>query len=254
MKKKPLFIAFTNQKGGVGKSAITVLMASYFHYLRSSHVLVVDCDYPQHSIHGMRERDKESILKSESYRQLLMAQYERIAKKSYPILKAEPADALQSVERYIKESGQEFDLVFFDLPGTVSTAGVLTTLFNMDWVFIPVVSDRMVMQSSMVFASSLRSYLDHHPEAPLKGVWLFWNRVQPRSSQEVFAQYNDLMKELHINVFATTLPDSPRYSRELSNSAGKPFFRRTVHPPMPKLLEGSRLEEFANEMATLVNL
>ena len=34
MKKKPLFVAVSNQKGGVGKSAITALLASYFHYVK----------------------------------------------------------------------------------------------------------------------------------------------------------------------------------------------------------------------------
>ena len=48
MKKEPLFVALSNQKGGVGKSTLTVLLASYFHYHKAKNVLVVDCDYPQH--------------------------------------------------------------------------------------------------------------------------------------------------------------------------------------------------------------
>ena len=55
MKKEPLFVALSNQKGGVGKSTFTVLLASYFHYLKGYNVLVVDCDYPQHSISTMRD-------------------------------------------------------------------------------------------------------------------------------------------------------------------------------------------------------
>ena len=33
MKREPLFVALSNQKGGVGQSTFTVLLASYFHYL-----------------------------------------------------------------------------------------------------------------------------------------------------------------------------------------------------------------------------
>ena len=256
MEKQPLFIAFTNQKGGVGKSAITVLVASYFHYLKDKNVLVVDCDYPQHSIHGMRERDMDAVLKSESYKQLLMAQFERIDKKAWPIIKVEAAEAKQAADDYVKKSKQKFDLVLFDLPGTVSTEGVLTTLFNMDYVMIPIISDRMVMKSSLVFATSLQNYLDNHSDVPLKEVWLFWNRIQARSSKEVFEQYNGILAELKIKVFSTTLPDSPKYGRELSNSGGhgKPFFRSTVHPPVPSMLTGSRLEEFAQELAKIIKL
>lgn len=32
MKKEPLFIAFSTQKGGVGKSAMTTIVASILHY------------------------------------------------------------------------------------------------------------------------------------------------------------------------------------------------------------------------------
>ncbi len=39
-------ISICNQKGGVGKSALTTLLASYLHYICKCKVLVVDCDYP----------------------------------------------------------------------------------------------------------------------------------------------------------------------------------------------------------------
>ena len=49
MKKEPLFIAFASQKGGVGKTAFTVLTAGILRYQRGHNVTVVDCDPPQHS-------------------------------------------------------------------------------------------------------------------------------------------------------------------------------------------------------------
>ena len=47
METTPVSIAVCNQKGGVGKSTFTVLLASYLHYFAGYDVLVVDCDYPQ---------------------------------------------------------------------------------------------------------------------------------------------------------------------------------------------------------------
>ena len=41
----PASIAVCNQKGGVGKSTFTVLLASYLHYTLGQDVLVVDYGY-----------------------------------------------------------------------------------------------------------------------------------------------------------------------------------------------------------------
>lgn len=61
MKKETLLVAFSTQKGGAGKTTLTVLMASYFYYVKGMDVVVVDCDYPQYSIKDMRERDIKNI-------------------------------------------------------------------------------------------------------------------------------------------------------------------------------------------------
>lgn len=61
MSKEPLFVAVSNQKGGVGKSALTVVLASYFHFEKNLNVAIIDCDSPQHSLVRMRERDKKAV-------------------------------------------------------------------------------------------------------------------------------------------------------------------------------------------------
>ena len=65
MKKRPIFIAFSTQKGGVGKSVFSVLSASYLHYKQNYNVLFVDCDYPQSSLLKMRQRDLKRVEQDE---------------------------------------------------------------------------------------------------------------------------------------------------------------------------------------------
>ena len=43
-KEKELLVAIASQKGGVGKSVFTVLLASVLHYRKGLRVAVVDCD------------------------------------------------------------------------------------------------------------------------------------------------------------------------------------------------------------------
>ena len=70
MKEKTKFVAFSTQKGGAGKTTLTVLAASYLHYVKGFNVAVIDCDYPQHSIVEMRERDLKLALEDEHYKRL----------------------------------------------------------------------------------------------------------------------------------------------------------------------------------------
>ena len=55
MEHTPVRVSVCSQKGGVGKSSLTVLVASWLHYVMKRNVLVVDCDFPQWSIHTQRE-------------------------------------------------------------------------------------------------------------------------------------------------------------------------------------------------------
>lgn len=61
MNKRPILVAFSNQKGGVGKSTVTIVLASYFNYVKGLNVAVVDCDYPQFSLDKLRGRDLKNL-------------------------------------------------------------------------------------------------------------------------------------------------------------------------------------------------
>lgn len=39
-KKEPKYVAFSTQKGGAGKTTLTVLIASYLHYVKGAPVKV----------------------------------------------------------------------------------------------------------------------------------------------------------------------------------------------------------------------
>ena len=113
---KPTYVAFSTQKGGAGKTTITVLVASYLHYVKGYNVAVVDCDFPQYSIHDMRKRDMDMTMKDDHYKALAYEQFKRLAKKAYPIVCSKPDDAVDAASRLV-ESGVPLDFVFFDQIG-----------------------------------------------------------------------------------------------------------------------------------------
>ncbi len=253
MKKEPKFVAISNQKGGVGKSAMTVLLASFVHYSRNKNVLVVDCDFPQHSIKLMRDRDVMVVSKNDYYKKMMVAQFSEIKKKAYTILSSSPDKALETANAFLDTTELDYDIIFFDLPGTVNTAGVFNSLINMDYIFTPVVSDQMAMKSSISFATSLQDFITIHKEAPLKGFYLFWNMIDNRVSKDVYNAYNKIIRQLNLNLLQTVMPHTHRYSKELSETS-RVFFRCTLFPPSNPLLQGSKLDELADEILTIVKL
>ena len=130
-KEKELLVAVASQKGGVGKSVFTVLLASVLHYRKGLRVAVVDCDYPQHSIALMRERDMESVMKNDDLKVSLYRQHERIRKLAYPVIKSDPEKAVFGAAAFWLQGSVRWD-------GTPVSAGMLLLALLCGMVLLPV--------------------------------------------------------------------------------------------------------------------
>ncbi len=252
MKKEPLFVALSSQKGGVGKSTFTVLLASYFHYLKGKNVLVVDCDYPQHSVKALRELDVKNVEKNARLQAALMELLGDNGRKAYSILTSTPEEANRTASAFISSSDVDYDLVLFDLPGTINTTGVLQSILNMDYVFTPIMQERLVMLGSMNFVLAVREYLQRHPESPLRDVYMFWNRMDRRVSKELYNAYSEIIRSLKLPVLETAIPSAERYNKDVG--LGGNVFRSTLFPPSASALKGSNLDVLAEEMAMILKL
>lgn len=127
---------------------------------------------PQHSISRMRDRDIESVQESDFLKVVLYRQHEQIRKRSYPVIKSNPEKAIEDLYRYIEEQDAVFDVVLFDLPGTLRSEGVVHTISAIDYIFIPLKADNVVMQSSLQFAEVVEEELIARHNCNLKGIYL----------------------------------------------------------------------------------
>jgi len=253
MKKETLFIAFSTQKGGMGKTALTVLMASQLHYTKGYHIGIVDCDYPQHSVGEMRKRDTDLVMKDEYFKLLAYRQFSTLGIKAYPIKECTADKAIDMAEELMQTSDKDFDIIFFDLPGTLNSQGVIRTLASMDYVFTPVSADRVVLESTLQYATMLNDNLIVPKKGNLKGLFLFWNMVDGREKTPLYNAYEKVIAELSLNLLKTILPDSKRFRREVSDQR-KSVFRSTLLPTDKTQLKGSNIEELADEICQTINL
>ena len=250
MEKKTLLVAFSTQKGGIGKSALTVLMSGYFHYIKGYNVGVIDCDYAQFSIFNMRSRDRNIATTVDHYKLMAFNQLKK-GKKPYPVVKSMPTDAVIAAEKMICESEKHLDIIFFDLPGTMNSEGILSTLSMMDYIFSPISADRMVLQSTLEFASLLNENIISTARGNIAGLYLVWNQVDGREKTDLYDLYEKIIAELGLQVMKNFLPDTKRFRHELTEEI-KPVFRCTLFPVDKQLVKGSNIDLLADEIEGII--
>ena len=249
-KDKPLYVAFSTQKGGAGKTTLTVLMASYLHYVKGYDVAVIDCDFPQYSIHDMRKRDMDRISKDDYYKVQAFELIKTLQKKPYIIECSRAEEAIGKAEAL--QASLPLDFIFFDLPGTVNNAEVVSTLSRMDYIFTPIIADRVVMESSIKFATVINEQMVVTGRSDIKGIYLIWNMVDGREKTELYDIYEKVCAEFALPVLKTFLPDSKRFRKE-SETGRRSVFRSTIFPPDKVLVRGSNIDALTDEILSFIH-
>lgn len=93
---KTRFVAFATQKGGIGKSTITALVANYIHNVKGFNVAVIDCDEPQHNIADLRDEEMELIKDSAYFKAQACEHFKKLGKKSYCVMRSNALNALMT--------------------------------------------------------------------------------------------------------------------------------------------------------------
>jgi cellulose biosynthesis protein BcsQ len=253
MSKQTKYIGFCSSKGGVGKSSMTIIMASYLHYTRGLTVAILDCDFPIHSIHQVREREAAFVGHSTAHQKMMADQFNDTGQKIYPVIVSTPADSFHDLRSFLKSADKEFDLVIFDLPGTTNTPGVLSTIACLDHVFIPISSDALVMESTLLLVSILTGSVIGRPDSNLKSANLFWTKVDKREKTIYYERYNRIIEQFGLNRLQAMIPDRKRFNKEIDFDQPLPY-RTTLFAPERRFAKEAMLDELATEICSIVGI
>ncbi|MDP9079983.1 MAG: ParA family protein [Bacteroidota bacterium] len=179
-----MIILIGNQKGGAGKSTITLLLANYLTQAKKREVTVIDFDYQQ-SIAQKYERAK--LLENEEHYTVVAASLEH-----FPGMK----NIL---------CGDENQIVLIDLPGKLDDDGLIAVFEAADLVICPFSYDEFSFESTVLFSVVLRKINSKVP------IIYVPNRVKANVKYET---RNDVDEQLlKLGSVTTPLPDRIDFQR-----------------------------------------
>lgn len=249
----PVYVAFATQKGGVGKSTLTTLMASYLYYVEGVEVVAVDCDSTQHSLNVYREHDLLVTKENPYLKKTLHRFYSQFKKSAYPILMTSPTEALDVANQHI-EGGNNPKVVFFDITGTINDNRIVELIANMDYLFVPITPETGEMASSISFANNVLNRMMTTGVTKIQEMRLVWNKINSREKPRLVEVIDRYIEKLGLSSLETVLVKSNKFEkdgREIGNSG---IFRSTMLPPDKRLLKGSNLEELVREIREIIKV
>lgn len=178
-------VSFYTQKGGCGKTTLTVISASYLSYVLHKRVLVIDAD-PQHSLSSLREDEMDSY--ETFFRQRMV---ERGAGEPYEVRYRPLREAVSDLRAEIASG--VFDYVFVDLPGTINDPGVVMALSLCDCVIVPLEHNVPSFKSSLSSAAVISRAIRRGEGSRISSLSAVYNDV-PHTQMGKLAAFMDLIR------------------------------------------------------------
>ena len=218
-------ISVVSQKGGVGKTTITALLASvlFFHYRFK--VAIIDADYAQFCLFKRREDELELVKKSEK----LHAAYQLLYKDRdpYPIFRFRLHHCAEQLEKL----KPHFDYIFLDFAGSMNQTGILDTYRLINHFLIPILKDKYSLKSAIEFYEVINSAVRTHPN--FESCHLFFNNIPLRNQANINKVLPFLIKKYPV------LPVYLRNFQVYENA-----YQNTLFPFPKNKLEGKKFFEF----------
>ena len=131
--------------------------------------------------------------------------------------------------------------------------GVLSTIVELDYLFIPMKADRIVLESTLNFASVLNDRLIKTGRTHLRELFLFWNLVDRRERTPLYEQYEKVLDQLGLRHLRTHIPVRSNFNKDIQE-AGGPVYRCTLLPPDRAFVAECGFDRLMTEICAVLKL
>lgn len=188
MAKQTKIISICNSKGGVGKSVVTLMMATALAEQKGKKVLILDCD-SQATAYEMAEQEKEQYPDNE------------------PLVEVESLSP-RRVNTFLKRFGDDYDVIFIDIPRMTDKKAdnpTVMLLYNCDGILVPVIGsdvDVLATQEFLAVIEDCRSFKEE-----MKEDFTAYGFINRRNLRKSNAEAESLLKKAGLKMFSNSLSD-----------------------------------------------
>ncbi|MEO1262057.1 MAG: ParA family protein [Bacteroidota bacterium] len=210
-------VSVAHRKGGIGKTCITLHLATALASRKKLKVIVLDTD-SQQSAFKYREFEKQSVYDGTD--------------PPYPVERVQPKYLFDEI-RHLRD---KYDVIFIDVPRLTEgseDSQLSTAITYCDYVLIPIVAGDLEGLSTIEFIKLIQGIDDYKSKKDFSFTyWGFLNKRNQRSENDEAVEF---MKQLGVPMFDNSLSDVKALSKPftyesvLDSAEGKrrfePFFK-----------------------------
>lgn len=226
---RPTVLAFATQKGGMGKTTLSVLVASWLHYKRGIKVAILDVDGSQLSVVNQRLTEMETMDEE------MTARLDEQDIEPYLILSGSP----QNVPALLAKLPPDVQLVLVDLPGNIDVEGYDLAIRQLDWLLVPMETSQYSVTTGFNYLSSIKQI----KLLPIERCRVVWNKYKPSRDGEVADQLEERFAEHGFQSLKCRIPERDNYQN---------FNRSTLFPMPAAYLRNSGLKDLFTEIEALL--
>ena len=125
--------------------------------------------------------------------------------------------------------------------------GVIAAISALDYLFVPIKADRLVLESTLNFATTINDRLIKTGLYSLKRMCLFWNMVDRRERTTLYNIYQQGFSLLGLDCLQTRIPVRSNFTKDLSSTGG-PVYRSTLFAPDAAFTRECGFDMFMDEI------
>lgn len=230
----PAVIAFATQKGGMGKTTLSVIVASWLHYKRGVKVAILDVDGSQLSVYNQRLREVDLIEADEE----MSARFDEQNVEPYQILSGTPAN----VPELLKSLADDTQLVLIDMPGSIDVDGYEIAIGKLDYLVVPMDTSQYAVTTGFSYLTSINQI----GLLPADRCRVIWNRYKPSRDALIADQLEERLNQYGFQCLKSRIPQRDSYQDSGNTS--------TLFPMPINYLRNSGLKDLFTEIEQLLSI